>query len=104
MYYSVASRTNEIGIRMALGACATDMTTFVLRQGLGFALTGIAIGALGALWTSHGIAGMLYQVKPSDPISFAAAALILALVALLACYAPARRASHIDPMTALRQD
>jgi predicted permease len=104
MYYSVASRTNEIGIRMALGACATDITAFVLRQGLALALAGIAIGVLGALWTSHAIAGMLYQVKPSDPISFAGAALTLALVALLGCYAPARRASHIDPMTALRQD
>ena len=104
MYYSVASRTNEIGIRMALGACATDMTAFVLRQGLALALAGIIIGALGALWTSYAIAGMLYQVKPIDPISFAGAALTLALVALLGCYAPARRASHIDPMTALRQD
>jgi predicted permease len=103
MYYSVTSRINEIGIRMALGACAKDMTALVLRQGVRLALAGIALGALGALWTSYAISEMLYQVKPSDPISFAGAALILALVALLASYVPARRASRIDPMTALRQ-
>src|SRR5205823_14012013 len=74
MYYSVASRINEIGIRMALGACAKDMTSLVLRQGVRLALAGIALGALGALWTSYAIAGMLYQVKPSDPISFVCAA------------------------------
>lgn len=104
MYYSVTSRINEIGIRMALGACAKDMTALVLRQGVRLALAGIALGALGALWTSYAIAGMLYRVRPSDPVSFAGAALILSLVALLACYIPARRASRIDPMTALRQD
>jgi predicted permease len=104
MYYSVASRTNEIGIRMALGACATHMTGLVLRQGVRLALAGVPVGAVGALWTSYAIAGMLYQVKPTDPMSFAGAALLLAVVALLASYLPARRASHIDPMTALRQD
>jgi len=79
------------------------MTALVLRQGVRLAVAGIALGALGALWTSYAISEMLYQVKPSDPISFAGAALILALVALLASYVPARRASRIDPMTALRQ-
>jgi putative ABC transport system permease protein len=104
MYYSVASKTHEIGVRMALGACATDMTAFVLRQGARLALTGIMVGTLGALWSSYAIAGMLYKVKPSDPISFVGAGLTLAVVALLGSYVPARRASHVDPMTALRQD
>jgi predicted permease len=104
MYYSVSSRTNEIGIRMALGARADEMTSMVLRQGVRLALTGIAIGAIGALWTSYAIAGMLYQVRPSDPVSFVGAALILSFVALLACYVPARSASRIDPIAALRQD
>jgi hypothetical protein len=95
MYYSVASRINEIGIRMALGACAKDMTSLVLGRGIRLALAGIALGALGALWTSYAIAEMLYQVRPSDPASFAGAALILTLVALLACYVPrAARIAH----------
>jgi putative ABC transport system permease protein len=104
MYYSVASKTHEIGIRMALGACASDMTAFVLRQGARLAIMGIVTGTLGSVWSSYAIAGMLYKVKPTDPISFLGAGLILAVVALLASYLTARRASHVDPMTALRED
>jgi len=104
MYYSVSSKTHEIGIRMALGARATDMTALVLRQGARLAFTGIVAGSLGALWSSYAIAGMLYKVKPSDPISFLGAGLTLAAIALLGSYVPARRASHVDPTAALRED
>ena len=104
LHYSVAARTNEIGIRMALGADARSITRLVLGNGTGLAIAGILIGAIAALWSSKAISAMLYQVKPGDPISFAAAALTLFLVALLASYLPALRASRIDPMIALREE
>ncbi|HSM78894.1 MAG TPA: ABC transporter permease [Bryobacteraceae bacterium] len=104
MHYSVAARTGEIGIRMALGADSRTIALLVLKDGARLALLGILIGTLGALWSANAIAGMLYLVKPADPVAFGAAALTLVLVALLASYLPALRAAHVDPMVALRSE
>ncbi len=104
MHYSVAARTHEIGIRMAVGAKSSDIASLLLGNGAALAMAGIVVGALGAIWSTQLISGMLYTVEPSDPVTFASAAGLLLLVALLATYLPARRASHIDPMRALRQE
>ncbi len=104
MHYSVAARRNEIGIRMALGAYPGDITRLVLSSGTRLALGGILVGAVAAMWFTRAIAGMLYNVGPGDPVSFAAAALLLLTVALLGSYLPALAASHVDPISALRQE
>ncbi len=104
MHYSVAARTNEIGIRMAVGAHSGDITRLVLADGAGLALGGVFLGALLAMASTRMISGMLYGVRPLDPLSFLGAALLLVMVALLATYLPAHRASHIDPLEALRRD
>ncbi|MBV9404429.1 MAG: ABC transporter permease, partial [Acidobacteriaceae bacterium] len=104
MHYSIAARTSEIGIRMALGADSSDIARMVVGSGAGVALAGIAAGAFAAMWSTSLIAGMLYHVEAGDPISFAGAGAVLLGVALLASYVPARRAAHIDPMIALRQE
>ena len=102
--YSVALREREIGIRMALGAAGPGVVRTVLRQGM--TLVGIGIGlGLGAAWAlTRLLRGMLYEVSPMDPLALAAGALVLSLIALLACYVPARRAARIDPMVALRYE
>lgn len=102
--YMVNERTHEIGIRLALGARRATIVQMVLRQGLRLAAAGAAVGLIGALIVSQLMAGVLYGVKPTDPVTFAAVALLLILVALLACYVPARRATHVDPMIALRYE
>jgi predicted permease len=102
--YLVNERTHEIGIRVALGAESRNILRMVLRQGLLLALAGAAVGLVGALIVSHFMAGLLYGVKPTDPLTFAAVALLLIGVALLACYIPARRAIHVDPLVALRHE
>lgn len=104
MHYSVAARTREIGIRMAAGAQPRDILGLVVRDGARLALAGIAAGLLASAWAAETIASMLYEVKPTDPVSFGAATIILGTVALSACYFPARRASQIDPVRALRQE
>jgi predicted permease len=102
--YIVSERTHEIGIRLALGADSKSILRMVLRQGIGLAITGAAVGLVGALIASHSIAGLLYGVRPTDPLTFAGVGLLLIVVALLACYFPARRAVRVDPLLALRHE
>ena len=102
--YSVAQRTQEIGIRMALGARARDVLSMVLRQGFVPVAAGIVIGIAASLLLTRAMASLLFGVRTHDPITFAAVALALAFVALLASYVPARRAAKVDPMVALRHD
>jgi predicted permease len=102
--YVVGERTHEFGIRLALGASRGNILEMVLRQGLRLAATGTALGVVGALIVSHLMAGLLYGVAPTDPLTFVGVALVLTLVALAACYIPARRATRVDPLTALHYE
>jgi len=102
--YIVSARTHEIGIRIALGAQRRNILRIVVRQGLALAVAGAAVGLVGALIVSHSMAGLLYGVKPTDPLTFAGVAVLLVVVALFACYVPARRAMRVDPMIALRHE
>ena len=102
--YSVTQRTQEIGVRMALGARARDVLVMVLRQGLSLAAAGVAAGLLAALLLSRLMTGLLYGVGAADPWTFVVVPLVLALVAVLASVLPARRAARVDPMAALRSE
>jgi predicted permease len=102
--YGVAQRTNEIGIRMALGAERRDVLKMVLRQGLAPTLAGLALGLVVAAGVSRLLTGFLYEVRPTDPVTYVCISLLLAAVALLATYFPARRATKVDPMVALRYE
>ncbi len=102
--YSVARRTHEIGIRMALGAQGSDVLRLLMRQGIALAGAGLCVGIGGALALTRLLSSLLYGVRPTDPPTFVAASLILTGATLLACYIPARRALKIDPMTALRHE
>ncbi len=101
MAYSVAQRTREIGIRMALGAQKADVLRLVVRQGMTLAIIGVVAGLLGALALTRVIAGLLFNVGATDPVTFVSISLLLVVVALLACYLPARRAAKLDPVIAL---
>jgi putative ABC transport system permease protein len=104
MAYSVTRRTQEIGVRMALGAQSIDVIGLVLRHGMRLAVTGLILGLAGAFGLTRLIAGLLYGVSATDPLTFAVAPILLLLVALLACWIPARRAMRVDPMEALRYE
>jgi putative ABC transport system permease protein len=102
MAYSVAQRTREIGIRIAIGARQQDVSRMVMRQGLGLTLAGIAAGVVAGLSASQFVKSQLFGVRPSDPATMAAVLVVMALVGAAAAYLPARRAAAVDPIRALR--
>jgi putative ABC transport system permease protein len=102
--YTVTQRTHEVGVRMALGAARADVLQLIVGQGLRAALVGLTIGLLGAVAGSRVLSSMLYGVSPQDPLVLGVSAAVLLLVALLASYVPARRATRVDPMVALRTE
>jgi ABC-type antimicrobial peptide transport system permease subunit len=102
--YSVMQRTQEIGIRMALGADRRKVFAMILGQGARLAGLGISIGLVAALGLTRIMASFLFGVRPTDPLTFAAVSLLLVGIALLACYLPAHRATQVDPMVALRHE
>jgi putative ABC transport system permease protein len=102
--YTVSLRTREIGLRMAMGAKQSDVMKMVLKKGLRVTLVGVAIGLLASIGLTRLVRSQLYQVSPTDPVVYVAVSLLLVAVSLLACYVPARRASRVDPMTALRHE
>jgi len=104
MAYLVSQRTNEIGVRMALGASSSNVLWLVFRQGMAFASVGLALGVGGAVAATRLLTSVLFEVKPSDLITYASVTVLLGAVALLASYIPARRATKIDPMVALRYE
>lgn len=102
--YMVGQRTHEIGIRMALGAQQIDVLKIVLGQGAMMALAGVVAGLIGAIVLTRLMTKMLFNVSPTDPLTLVGVSMILTLVALVACYAPARRAMKTDPNIALRYE
>ena len=104
MSYAVNQQTHEIGIRMALGAQVRDVLRLVLQQGIVLVVAGIGLGLLGAFSLSRLLTSLLFVVSPTDVLTFTGVALLLMVVALLACYLPSRRATKIDPMIALRYE
>ena len=100
--YLVSQRTHEIGIRLAIGANRSQVLTMILRQGLVLAAVGIAVGLVAAFALTRLMASLLYQVRAADPLTFVAVPLMLVVVALIASYLPARRATRVSPVIALR--
>ncbi len=102
--YIVSERTRDIGIRLALGAERGQILAMILRQGLGLAMAGAALGLVGSVIVSYLMAGLLYGVRPADPLTLVGVTLVLTVVAMGACYIPARRAMRVDPMITLRHE
>ena len=102
--YGVAQRRHEIGVRMALGASGTGVVRLVVRRAIMLVGVGTAVGLFGSLAVTRVLASLLFEVRPTDPVAFASAAGMLMVVALLASYLPARRATRVDPLVALRAD
>jgi putative ABC transport system permease protein len=102
--YMVSERTHEIGIRIALGAESSSILQMILFQGMRLAVAGVVLGLFGALIVSQLMAGLVYGVRPTDPLTFVGVTLLLVAVAVLACYMPARRAVRVDPLIALRHE
>jgi putative ABC transport system permease protein len=102
MHYSIATRTQEIGLRMAIGAQASDILRMVIGEGLTLSLIGLALGLVGAWWLGRAGSSLLFGVTASDPLTFTTVSLLLTGVAIAACYFPARRAMKVDPRVALR--
>ena len=104
MAYSIAQRTREVGIRMALGAQPGDVLKLVIGQGMLLAGTGVVVGLIAAFGVARLFASLLFGVRPTDPLTFIAVAAVMSLSALAACYFPARRAMRVDPIVALRYE
>jgi putative ABC transport system permease protein len=102
MALAVGQRRHEIGVRMAIGARPAEILRMILGQGMVLALMGVALGLIGALWLTRLLQQLLFEVAPTDPLTYVGVALVLGLCALVACYVPARRASRVDPIIALR--
>ena len=102
MAYTVSQRSQEIGLRMALGASRRDILAMIVGRGMALTAAGVTLGIAAALAATRAVGGLLYGVQPSDPVTYLTVPVMLAAVALVACYVPARRAARVDPLVTLR--